>query len=134
MLYNGGVTRIVSSILALYIAAFAYTNASFAKAFLIAGDSDAGLFVNRLVVFLLFYIPIQILLYRNVAADPSYGARGVLKKLCLGLVCLGLVLAFLYHVIPLEPVYDLPASVDRFFASDGAFTLWLIAPLAILFI
>jgi hypothetical protein len=52
----------------------------------------------------------------------------------LGVAFAGLFISILYHVIPLEPIYNLPASVDKFFASDTSFTIWLIAPLLALFI
>ena len=57
-----------------------------------------------------------------------------LRFVLLFVALLGLVFTILYHIIPLEPIYNLPAQVDQVFASEMAFTIWLIAPLVVLFL
>jgi len=58
----------------------------------------------------------------------------VVRTILLFAAFLGLVLTVFYHIIPLEPIYNLPTQVDQLFASDTAFTIWLLVPLVVLFI
>jgi hypothetical protein len=56
--------------------------------------------------------------------------RGILFSIAL----LGLTISLFYHVIPIEPLYNLPDQLDKFFASKSFFTLWLIIPILVLLI
>ncbi|MEX2010284.1 MAG: hypothetical protein WD874_00570 [Parcubacteria group bacterium] len=126
--------KIVSSILAIYIAAFLYTNIPFVKSLMLDGVAGEALFWNHVAIFVLFFALAFLALSRNISAYIGRGATGNLKMILAAIALVGVIISIFYHIIPLTPIYDLPPYIDRFFASDLSFTLWLLAALAILFI
>ena len=131
--FQFGKGYITSIIVSVYISAFLYTNAFFVQKLVFVSNDVSKLFWNHLGIFLLFFIPIFYLL-RNIISG-EYGRRG--KFIGGGLLAVataGLILAIFYHVIPLNPVYNFSAGIDKLFATDMMFTIWLIIPLLALFI
>lgn len=130
--FQFGKGYITSIIVSIYISAFLYTNAFFVQKLVFVGNEASKLFWNHLGIFLLFFIPTFYLLRNIISGD--YGRRG--KFLGAGLLAIAtaaLVLAIFYHVIPLTPVYNFSSGIDKLFATDTMFTLWLIIPLLVLF-
>jgi glucan phosphoethanolaminetransferase (alkaline phosphatase superfamily) len=125
--------RVASLIISIYIAAFLYANVFFIEQLTITEVSHQ-LFWNHLAIFLILLVPIYFLTSRFISLPYVRGMLRPLRTIFLSLMLLGLVISVLYHVVPLEPIYDLPVVVDQFFASDFALTIWLIIPLLALFI
>lgn len=125
--------RIAALIVSVYIAALIYTNAFFIKALTLAKGAEQ-LFWNNLAIFLILLVPIYLLVNKYVSPPYSRGSMRHARVVLLSVALIGLVLAMLYHIIPLEPIFDLPSYVDKFFSSETALTLWLIIPLLALFI
>jgi len=122
-------TRISSAIFSIYIATLLYTVIPFVQKLTIAGQKDsAGLFWNHLAIFVIFFCLAFFVLGRHITSFAGHG------KLFVAAICLaGLVLTVLYRVVPIAPVYALPKILTPYFATDTAFTAWLLAPLAVLF-
>ncbi len=125
--------RLISLVLSLYVAAFIYTNAFFIERLTIAQGSGQ-LFWNKLAIFLIILLPIHILINKFVVVYKSRGGGGPFRTILLAAVFICLSMAMLYHVIPLDSIYDLPTYIDKYFASETMFTVWLIVPLIALFI
>lgn len=53
----------------------------------------------------------------------------VVETATLSIAGAGLLLALLYHVASLEPVYNFGPAIDALFSSSLAFFAWLIAPI-----
>lgn len=123
---------IVSALLSLYLSAFIYSYATFTKT-LTAIKGSGGLFWNHAGILLLIFVPINFILGKVISTDFGRGPIRFIRAGILALVFTGFLLSLLYHIIPLEPVYNLSPFIDRLFASDFAFTLWLITPLVVLF-
>lgn len=124
---------IASLIISIYAAAFIYSNAFFVKQLTVV-DGSSQLFWNKLGIFLIILLPIFFLMKKIVSFTYTRGGMRYVRTIVLGLALLGLILSMLYHVIPVQSIYDFPGSVDKVFASDSAFTVWLILPLVALFI
>ncbi len=120
-------------IISVYIAVVIYTNAFFIKTLTVA-DSSSQLFWNKLGIFLIILVPVFFLMKKIVSPPYTRGGLQYVRTALLLVVLVGLSISVLYHVVPLQSVYNLPSSVDRFFASGTAFTIWLIIPLLALFI
>ena len=135
--YNCLVQKLSSLIISLYIAMFLFANLSFIKTFSIFKETGQ-LFWNNLAIFIILLIPIYFLINKYIsvpcARSRSQSVMKIIRTVLLFLALLGLILTIFYHIIPLEPIYNLPAQLDQFFAPDTAFTIWLIVPLAVLFI
>jgi len=120
-------------VISFYISAFIYLNAFFVKQLTVA-EKGNELFYNKVGIFLIILVPVFLLMEKLIAPPQGSGAVSLIRALISLIALLGLLVAFLYHVIPIEGVYELPAELDKYFSSDNAFTLWLIAPLLALFI
>ena len=127
------VQKISSLIVSIYITALLYANLFFIKQLTLVKGADE-LFWNHLAIFIIILIPVFFLINKYISAPVSRGAMKPLRAVLLLIALVGLILTVLYHIIPLEPIYNLPAQVDQLFASETAFTVWLIAPLLVLFI
>lgn len=125
--------KLASLVISIYISALIYSNAFFMQILTVA-DSEGQLFWNHLAIFLILLVPIYFLVSRYVSMPYSRGSMKHIRAFVVGIALVGLSLAMLYHIIPLEPIYNLPPYVDQVFASDTAFTIWLIIPLLALFI
>ena len=125
--------RIASLIISVYIALFLYANVFFIKTLTVTKGAGE-LFWNHLAIFIILLIPVYILINSLIVMPSGRGVMGPLRILVLALALAGLLLAVFYHTIPISPVFDLPDALDRFFATDTTFTLWLIVPLIALFI
>jgi hypothetical protein len=124
---------IASLIISIYVSAVIYSNAFFVKQLSI-GDSASQLFWNHLGIFLIILVPVFLLMKKLVSFSYSRGGMKYIRAGVLLVALVGLILSMLYHVIPVESVYNIPGTVDKVFSSDGAFTVWLILPLLALFI
>jgi hypothetical protein len=122
------VAKITSAIFGIYIASLLYLHVPYVKMLTVASKDSNGLFWNHLAIFMIFFVLAFFVLQRHVA---SYG-KG-LQVFLASLALIGLILTVFYHVVPIAPIYTLPSILNPYFATDTAFTAWLIAPLVILF-
>lgn len=120
-------------LLSLYLTAFIYKNAFFVEKLMVI-DKGNQLFFNELGIFVIFFVPIFFVMKKVVLAHHTRGGYGIFKSILLIIASLGLIISFLYHVVPATGIYHFPSMMNLIFASDQAFTAWLIAPLIALFI
>src|SRR4051812_4739235 len=97
-------------ILSLYLTGFIYNNAFFVKR-LVFVDKGNQLFFNELGIFVIFLIPIFFIMKRIVITHNTRGVGGMLRTAILTIGLLGLVMSFLYHVVPIDGIYHFPAIV-----------------------
>jgi hypothetical protein len=124
--------RLVSALIALYISIFLYTEASFVKTLTVLKGSDQ-LFYNHITILIIFFIPIFFVINKYISSYSDKGLRGYLKLFLLVVSILGLIGCIIYHIIPIAPIYHLPAYLNPVFATDQIYTIWLIAPIVVLF-
>jgi hypothetical protein len=93
-----------------------------------SASGASALFWNHLAIFVIFFLLAFFVLGRHITSFAGHG------KLFLGIIALlGLILVVLYRIVPIAPVYALPAVLKPYFATDTAYTAWLLAPLVVLF-
>lgn len=126
--------KLVALLLSLYIATFLYTQVFFVKVLTLSTKAGGNLFWNHLAILVIFTIFIFFTLHRHISVESGYGAMQIVRITLVALALIGLVLSILYHIIPLDPIYNLPPIVDKIFSTDLDYTLWLIAPLLVLFV
>jgi hypothetical protein len=125
-------------ILFIYIAIALYANVFFIKQLIRL--SGPQLFLNQLDIFLILLVAVFLFVQKYVLAPYSRGALKTLRPVILTISLVGLTISILYHIIPLAPLHsllssiNLPFGIDQIFASDIAFTIWLIVSLIALFI
>jgi hypothetical protein len=125
--------KVAALIVSIYITAVIYSNAFFIKTLTVVKDSSQ-LFWNYLAIFLIILVLVYLLVNKTISVNLGRGHMRPIRTLMLTFGLVGLVLSVLYHIVPIEPMFDLPQALDRIFASDVAFTAWLVLPLLALFI
>jgi hypothetical protein len=126
-------SKLASLIISVYIAAFLFANLFFIKQLTLVEDAGQ-LFWNHLAIFLILLVPVFLLVSKYISRPYTRSGMRTMRTVILAIAFLGLSMSVLYHIIPLEPIYNLPSQVDMIFASDLAFSIWLILPLLVLFI
>ncbi len=123
--------RLIAGILSLYLASFFYTQVPFVKVLTLVKGSDQ-LFWNHIAIFAIFFVPILFILTKYIDSFSTRGVLGYIKGALLFIALIGLIIFIFYHIIPIAPVYTLPAVLDKFFLPDISFTLWLLVPVAVM--
>ena len=123
--------RLIAGILSLYLASFFYTQVPFVKVLTLVKGSDQ-LFWNHIAIFVIFFIPILFILTKYIDSYSRGGILGYIKTVLLFIAFIGIIISILYNIIPVAPVYTLPAVLDKFFLPDISFTLWLLVPIAVM--
>jgi len=124
--------RLVTTLISLYISAFLFLEIPFVKNVTFAGNNPKGLFISHALVFVIFFILLEVALGRHIYASEGSGIARSLRLALIGLANLGLLIVILYHMLPVTGVYTFPSMLNSIFASDIALTLWLLAPLVLL--
>jgi hypothetical protein len=131
--FRKGKDVLVTGLLSLYVTAFLYSNAFFVNSLIFVAKDPAKLFWNHLAIFILFFVPVYLILSKIILAENDRGPLGLIKMAILSLVTTGLLITIFYHVVPISTVYNFSSAVDSLFESSRTFTVWLILPLAALF-
>ncbi|XKT74270.1 MAG: hypothetical protein ACJKTH_02865 [Patescibacteria group bacterium UBA2163] len=72
--------------------------------------------------------------FSNLASFVAEGSIGFIKLVTLSASVAGLLLAVSIHVLPVEDIYTFSAATRALFAPGEAFFLWLVLPLAGIFV
>ena len=120
---------IISFTLSLYVAYALYSVFPYASLLpsttpLVALFSAAALFV--LITGIAFMV-----LHRAIVSD--FISIGLLGLIVLSLLAAGFLLALIFHVLPIQAIYDFTPAVTSLFAPNEYFFWWFTAPLVGLF-
>ncbi|MES2213278.1 MAG: hypothetical protein V4473_00380 [Patescibacteria group bacterium] len=127
-----GKNRLISLIVSFYPAMFLYGIFPFATKLMILHGGNLIL-LNKILIFLIFLIPLDIIIARFVSVDSGYGgAEHYLRIGVSALILVALTLIFTYSVISFDSLYNFSSHIDALFTSTRIFW-WYIAPFAILF-
>ena len=129
-----GRNRIISLIFAFYPSALLYQIFPyFDKLIILQGDKL--IILNKLVIFLIFFLPLNIIFSRYIFSESKYsGASHIFRIIGLSLCSLVLFVLFTYTVINLNIFHDFSPTIDLLFTGSTRLFLWNIAPLALLVI
>jgi hypothetical protein len=127
-----GKARFISLVLAFYPATFLYKSFPLMDKFLfIVGDR--GVMINKILIFLLFMVPIYLVINKYVSHYGEYGgAEGIVRTGGFVASILILVLIFSYTTVSLNLIHDFGSQIDGLFTGEGKIFWWSLAPLALL--
>ncbi len=128
-----GKNIIIATILAFYPAQFFYQNFPFMNNLLVL-KGDPLLLLNKVLIFLLFLIPLSILIGRYVFQDSGYGSAHYFRSAGYALAMIILVLIFDYSVVSLSLAHNFSPTISMLFSDPTRIFLWNLAPLALLFV
>ena len=112
-----GKNRTISFILAYYPALFLYNTFPWVSKLLILTGAKL-LALNKVGIFLIFLLPISIVINRFIFAE-SGGGTHIIRVGGLALICLTLVLLFYYTTVDLSIFHDFGSHVDVLFNTPA---------------
>lgn len=127
-----GRSSLIALILSFYPASLLYKTFPFAsKAIFLKGDML--LTFNKLGLFLLFLIPITIIIGKFIFSASEYGrGDGNLRLFGLSIAFLILVVFFSYNVVSYDVFHNYGAQIDTIFTITDSQFYWNVAPIALL--
>lgn len=128
-----GKNTVIATILAFYPAQYFYQNFPFMNSLLFM-KGDSLLLLNKILIFLLFLIPLVILLGRYVFHDSGYGSAHYMRSVGYALAMIILVLIFSYSIVSLDSIHSFSPTISTLFTGADRIFWWNLAPLALLFV
>ena len=128
-----GKNTIIATILAFYPAQYFYQNFPFLNSFLIL-KGDQLLLLNKVLVFLIFLVPLTILIGKYVFQDSGYGSAHYLRCAGYALAMIILVLLFSYSIVSLDSIHSFSPTISTLFVGADRIFWWHLGPLALLFV
>ena len=92
------------------------------------------LLLNKVLIFLLFLVPLTILIGRYVFQDSGYGSAHYLRCAGYALSMIILILLFSYSIVSLDSVHNFSPMISNLFTGADRIFWWHLAPLALLFV
>lgn len=109
-----GKGRVISLILAYYPASILFSTLPFLNKLLVL--QDKMLVLNKMAVFLIFLIPLSIIINSYVFSESMHtGAEHLFRTAGLALIMLALVVSFSYSVVNYDVFHNFTASTDALF-------------------
>lgn len=130
--YFIGRSSLISLILSFYPATLLFKTFPFiSKVIFLKGDVLETL--NKVGLFLLFLIPITIIVRRFIFSLSDYTkGEGLLRLFGLSIAFLILVVFFSYNVVNYDVFHDFEPQIDTIFTITDSQFYWNIAPIALL--
>lgn len=123
---------VVSFILGFYPAVLLYLIFPFGEKLIFASGGKLEL-LNDLAIFLLFLVPIVIVIDRySYSSSEYYGTFGIFRTLGFVLSAMILVVSFSYFVTNYDLLHDFSPRIDNIFAIKGAVFYTALLPLLLL--
>lgn len=126
-----GKHRIISFLLAFYPAIFLYNQFPFIKSLTVLDGKL--LLLNQVAIFLLFLIPLDIIIGKYIFSDSMGGGGHYFRIAGYALGGVIMVLLFSYTVISLDAVYNFSSQIDAVFTPHSKTFWWSLAPIGLLF-
>lgn len=127
-----GKGRFISIIVSFYPATLLYKSFPFINKMLVM-TGEVGVLLNKVLIFLIFLVPIYLIVNRYVAHYGEYGiAEGALRNAGFSVALLILIIVFTYTTVNLDAIHNFGPQIDAIFAGEGKIFWWRIAPIALL--
>ncbi len=95
---------------------------------------ESLLLLNKVLIFLVFWIVLDILIGRYVFQDSGYGSMHYARLAGYAVAMVIIVMIFSYSIVSLDVVHNFSPSIDVIFTGADRLFWWLLAPLALLFV
>lgn len=130
--FYAGRGSIVSLIISFYPASLLFNTFPFMdKVIFLTGDKLVVF--NKVAVFLLFLIPLTIIINRFVFSASVYGGgENMLRLSGLALAFVVLIMVFSYTTVNYDIFHNYSASIDSLIGVEERQFYWILAPLALL--
>jgi hypothetical protein len=126
--------RMLSFILAFYPAAILFKSFPYLDK-LIVLHGDKLVLLNKIVIFFIFLIPLDIIINKFIFSESEYsGSMKLLRAVGLAISATLLVVLFSYGILNFDIFHNFSPTIDAFLANPAKLFYSNLAPLALLFI
>ncbi|MFH0803525.1 MAG: hypothetical protein V1877_00170 [Candidatus Tagabacteria bacterium] len=129
---TSGKAKLISALFSLYISGLIFENFSYLD-FLTKGRTLIETFLFRGSAFAILVILLTFLFNRVLSRDYVSGTREWWKVFFLSFLETGLLMSFIFQLLPAKELFNFSPIVQNIFASSRAFFWWLTLPLVALF-
>ena len=127
-----GRNRIISLIFSFYPAVILYQICPYIDKLVIL-NGEKLILLNKLAIFLIFFLPLNIIINRYIFAESGYsGASHIFRTVGFALCALVLFMLFTYTVINLDTLHDFSPTIDTLFNGGSRLFIWYLAPIVLL--
>lgn len=131
--WASGRARLIAVLMAIYLAQLIFVNAQFLNSFT-AGRDLMEVFILRIVFFLTLTLALAAFLIRTIFNFLPEGERVWWQLFLLSFAEVGLLMSSIFRLLPAADLFSFSPLVKYAFASQAAFSAWLILPLVALFV
>lgn len=123
--------RIISLILSFYPATLLYKSFPFMDK--LAMDGDMAVTYGKIGIFLIFLIPINIVIGKYVFSESFYtGGEHIFRNIGLSLTLVILIILFSYNTVNFDALHNFSPAIDAIFSGADRTFWWNIAPIILL--
>ncbi len=130
---SSGKKKLIAALFSLYVSGLVFANFSYFN-FAVKGRPLLEVFLFRSFTFAILIILLTLLFNRVLSRDDSSGTRQWWQVFLLSFLEVGLLMSFVFQLLPAKELFTFSPVVKNIFASSGAFFWWLTLPLVALFI
>ncbi len=126
--YKAGRGGIISLLLAMYVGYGIYIVFPYTEKIIDAGGTVMiKAFLSIVIFAIATLIPFHFI---QRLTSGGFGVLSFFPRFVLSFLAATFLLALAYHVFDISDIYSFPAPIDKFFAPEGYFFWWFIAPMA----
>ena len=129
---SSGKKKLIAALFSLYVSGLVFANFSYLD-FVVKGRTLLEVFLFRSLTFAVLIILLALLFNRILSRDDSSGTRQWWQVFLLSFLEVGLLMSFIFQLLPAKELFTFSPVVKNIFASSGAFFWWLTLPLVALF-
>ncbi len=127
-----GKPKLLAFLFSLYISGFLFENFYYLDEW-VKGRTIFEEFMFRAVIFAVLVLILAVLFGRFFGGDYGASRRDWWKSFLLSFMSAGLLISYLFHLIPSKEILTFSPVIQNLFVSNAAFFWWLAIPLATLF-
>jgi hypothetical protein len=129
---TSGKTKLIAVLFSLYISGLVFENFSYLD-FVTKGRTLMETFLFRSLIFAVLIFLLAVLFNRILSRDYVSGTRVWWQVFLLSFLEVGLLMSFIFQLLPARELFKFSPLVENIFASSRAFFWWLTLPLVALF-
>ena len=130
---SAGKTRLIAVLFSLYVSAIVFENFSYLD-FLTKSRPLIEVFLVRSAIFGILVVLLAMLFNKHLSRDYTSGTKVWWQIFLLSFLEVGLLMSFIFQLLPAKELFTFSPIVENIFASSRAFFWWLTLPLVALFV
>lgn len=130
---SAGKTKLIAVLFSLYVSAIVFENFSYLN-FLTKSRPLIEVFLVRSAIFGILVVLLAMLFNKHLSRDYTSGTKVWWQIFLLSFLEVGLLMSFIFQLLPAKELFTFSPIVENIFASSRAFFWWLTLPLVALFV